>query len=176
MAEELKQEKPEAQSELRHLVRIANADLDGKKPIGYALKKVKGVGITFTNAILKVLKMNPAQKVGYLSDQEIKNIEEAIRNPSKYPMPSWLFNRQKDPETGKNLHLNGTELLLAQDGDIKIMKKIKSYKGIRHILGQPVRGQRTRSHFRKNKIAAIGAKKPAKPGMPAPSPAQGAKK
>jgi len=37
------------------------------------------------------------------------------------------------------------------------LKKMKSYKGWRHSLGQPVRGQRTRSHFRKG--SAIGVMK-----------------
>lgn len=148
MTEELKQE---AKQELNHLVRIANTDIDGRKPIGFALKKIRGVGITFSNAILKVLKIEQSKKAGYLSEQELKSIDEAVKNPYKYPLPSWLFDRQKDFETGKNLHLIGTDLMLAQEGDIKLMKKIKSYKGVRHILGQPVRGQRTRSNFRKNK-------------------------
>ena len=48
------------------------------------------------------------------------------------------------------------------------MKKIKSYKGWRHAMGQPVRGQRTRSHFRKgSSVGVIKAK--AKPGAVAPS-------
>jgi ribosomal protein S13 len=39
------------------------------------------------------------------------------------------------------------------------MKKIKCYKGVRHMLGQPVRGQRTRSHFRANKgKASLGVR------------------
>jgi len=39
------------------------------------------------------------------------------------------------------------------------MKKIKSYKGIRHVAGLPVRGQRTKSHFRKNARKSGGIKK-----------------
>ena len=46
-----------------------------------------------------------------------------------------------------------------QDNDIKMLKKIKSYKGIRHSLGLPVRGQRTRSNFRKNKGKVMGVKR-----------------
>ena len=47
---------------------------------------------------------------------------------------------------------------LQNEFDIKIMKKNKSFKGIRHSMGQPVRGQKTRSHFRSGK--SIGVKKP----------------
>jgi small subunit ribosomal protein S13 len=49
------------------------------------------------------------------------------------------------------MHLITTELDLTIDNDLKRMKKVKSYKGVRHMLGQPVRGQRTKSNFRKNK-------------------------
>ena len=41
---------------------------------------------------------------------------------------------------------------------MKTQKKIKGYKGIRHMLGQPVRGQRTRGNFRKNKGKVMGVK------------------
>jgi small subunit ribosomal protein S13 len=43
------------------------------------------------------------------------------------------------------------------------MKKIKAYKGVRHSLGQPVRGQRTKSHFRKNKKKSGKKESTAKP-------------
>ena len=46
------------------------------------------------------------------------------------------------------MHLTGADLTLSKELDIKRLKKIKSYRGIRHSIGQPVRGQRTRSHFR----------------------------
>ncbi len=141
----------QTKQELRHLVRVANTDINGNKIVLYALKKIRGVGINFAHAALKVLKIDPSRRIGYLSDAELKSIEEAVRTPQKFHIPKWLYNRQKDPETGNELHLLGTELMLTQDGDIKNMKRIKCYKGVRHILGQPVRGQRTRSNFRKNK-------------------------
>jgi small subunit ribosomal protein S13 len=40
-----------------------------------------------------------------------------------------------------------------------MMKRIRSYKGVRHSLGLPVRGQRTRSNFRKNKGKVLGVKR-----------------
>jgi small subunit ribosomal protein S13 len=52
----------------------------------------------------------------------------------------------------------GSELDLQKEFDIRRIKKIKSYKGVRHLLGQPVRGQRTRSHFRK-KGPSVGVKR-----------------
>jgi small subunit ribosomal protein S13 len=47
---------------------------------------------------------------------------------------------------------------MVKEFDIKRMKQIKSYKGMRHSLKQPVRGQRTRSHFRTTGVA-VGVKK-----------------
>jgi len=47
---------------------------------------------------------------------------------------------------------------LQTEFDIKRLKKIKSYRGLRHVLGQPVRGQRTRGHFRKNKAVGVTGK------------------
>ena len=62
------------------------------------------------------------------------------------------------------MHLINTDLDLSKDGDIKRMKKVKSYKGLRHTWGLPVRGQRTRSNFRKNKgKVSLGVVKKAPP-------------
>ena len=46
--------------------------------------------------------------------------------------------------------------------DIKRLKKIKSYRGIRHAANLPVRGQRTKSHFRSNRRKGTGIKKKSK--------------
>ena len=62
-----------------------------------------------------------------------------------------MMNRRKDLETGQDMHIITTDWDLTIDNDIKKMKKIRSYKGVRHMIGQPVRGQRTKSNFRKNK-------------------------
>ena len=53
----------------------------------------------------------------------------------------------------------GTNVDFFEENDVKMMKKIKSYKGIRHSLGQPVRGQRTKSNFRRNKGKVMGVQK-----------------
>ena len=44
---------------------------------------------------------------------------------------------------------------MQREFDIRKMKKIKCYKGVRHSLGQPVRGQRTRAHFRKGRSIGV---------------------
>jgi len=87
-----------------------------------------------------------SRKMSDLSEKDIDNISKFIKNPK---VPEWLLNRRKDEETGISSHLVTSDLDYAREFDIRKMKKIKSYKGWRHALGQPVRGQRTRSHFRK---------------------------
>ena len=149
---------PEEQ-ELKYFVRIANTDLDGHKPVSNALTKIKGLSYVFVNAILNVSNIPKTMKSGYLTDDQVSKIDEIIKAPAKYGIPSWLFNRKRDPEDGTDKHLVGTTLAFVQDNDIKMMKKVKSYKGIRHSLGLPVRGQRTRSNFRKNKGKVMGVKK-----------------
>ena len=51
------------------------------------------------------------------------------------------------------------KLELQKEFDIKRLKKIKSYRGLRHSTGQPVRGQRTKSHFRTNRRKSSGINK-----------------
>ena len=102
------------------------------------------------------------KKTGYLSDEEVKKIDDVLKEPLKFHIPVWLFNRCRDVESGENLHLTGANLIFTQENDIKMMKKIRSYKGVRHALGLPVRGQRTKSNFRKNKgKVSLGVKKKA---------------
>jgi len=147
------------EEDFKHLVRIANTDLDGNKPLYYSLKKIKGINFMFANAVLAAAKLDKKRKVGYLTDKEIKLLDDVIKNPLKHKIPYWLFNRKKDFETGKDIHLLGGDLDFYKENDIKLMKKIKSYRGVRHIYGLPVRGQRTKSNFRRNKGKVMGVKR-----------------
>ncbi|MBD3361700.1 30S ribosomal protein S13 [Candidatus Woesearchaeota archaeon] len=147
------------EQKIKHLVRLANTDLEGQKQILFGLKKVKGTGIMLANAALKIAGVNAKKKAGLLSDSEVKRIEEILKNPKKNGIPSWMLNRRKDMETGEDTHLLGADLQFTKENDIKMMKKAKTYRGIRHIQGVPVRGQRTRSNFRRNKGKVTGVKR-----------------
>ncbi|MGB9631569.1 MAG: 30S ribosomal protein S13 [Candidatus Methanodesulfokora sp.] len=129
-------------SEFRKMIRILNTTVDGDRTIYAALASVKGIGFSLANAVLKKAGIDRYKRAGELTDEEISRIEEAVRSPS---LPSWLFNRQRDPVDGKDYILVGDEVTLAERRDISVMKKIKSWKGIRHSLGLKVRGQRTRT-------------------------------
>lgn len=143
--------------EYRYIVRIAGVDLDGSMRIDYGLSKIKGVGIRIGGALLRALKIDPTKRIGYLSDEEIHRIETALKNPPSHGLPSWMCNRSRDPQSGENLHLIGPDLEFQTKADIEFMKKIRSWKGIRHSLGLKVRGQRTRTTGRTGR--AVGVRK-----------------
>ena len=145
--------------ELKHLVRIANTDIKGTQQVLYGLKRVKGVGFMFANAVCKMAKIDPQKKTGALSDEEIKKLEAVIKDPRKYNFPAWMLNRRKDMDTGEDKHLSTGDLKFTIESGIKQMKKIKSYTGVRHMFGLPVRGQRTRSNFRPNKGKVKGVQR-----------------
>lgn len=139
------------QKEIRHLVRILNTDVKGEKQVLYALTKIKGVSVMFANAILKRANIPTNVKAGYLSEKEVLTIEHLIQKPLSAGVPVWMLNRRKDPESGEDMHLITSTLDFTHEMDLKKLKKTKSYKGLRHQWGQPVRGQRTKSNTRKNK-------------------------
>ncbi len=145
--------------EFRHILRITGTDIDGTLKMPYALKRVKGVNLTLANAILKKAEINPEKRAGFLTDSEVKKIEQIINDPTKSGLPNWLLNRRKDSETGKDLHIIRADLDLRARMDIKQMKELKSWRGYRHAYGLKVRGQRTRNTGRKGKAVGVRVKK-----------------
>lgn len=156
----------ETKKEFRHLVRIANSDMKGEQQLAYGLRNVKGVGYQFANSVCIIANIDKSKKVGYLDDQEIEKLNDILMNPLKYGMPVWMLNRRKDMEDGTSKHLLISDLKFQVENDIKRMKRIRNYKGVRHTMGQPVRGQKTKSHFRKNKgkVQGVVKRADAKPG------------
>jgi len=138
------------------ILRILSKDIEGGMTIYAGLTKIKGVSWAMSNAVCKILKIDKRRKIGSLTEEEVKNISQFIKNPE---LPKYLLNRQKDFESGEDRHLQGSDLELQKEFDIKRLKKIKTYRGIRHASGLPLRGQRTRSNFRKNRKKGAGIKK-----------------
>lgn len=147
------------EKELRGIVRIAGTDLKGENQLFTSLQRIKGVSFSLANVVCKICNFERNRKIGTLTDKEVKKIEEVLKKPEKFDVPSWLLNRRKDPETGKDSHLIAHDLTFTQKQDIKKMIGIKSYKGVRHMLGLPVRGQRTKSSFRKGRTVGVVRKK-----------------
>lgn len=154
----------EERKDFKHIVRIADADLNGNKPLYHGLRSITGIGFMFANMVCKISKIDRLKKVGYLTDDEIKKIDDIIKDPMKFGAPLWMLNRVNDWETGENKHLTGGDIKFVKENDIKIMKMIRSYKGVRHTFGLPVRGQSTKSNFRKNKGKVLGVKRSKKVG------------
>jgi len=166
---------PEKEKYEDRLVRILSKDIEGKNTVYHGLTMVKGISWSMSDAICKALKLDKRKKIGSLTPDEIKKITEFMAggNPK---LPAYLLNRKRDFDTGENKHLFGTDLELQHEFDIKRLRKIRSYKGYRHAMGLPVRGQRTRAHFRKNRGKATGIKKKEKKGMETAKPAETSKK
>jgi len=142
------------------LIRILGQDMLGSKGIYVSLTKIKGVSWAIANAVCHNLNLDRRKKVVSLSKDDIKKIEHELRH---IKVPGFMKNRRSDIDTGEDLHLLTTNLDIKKEFDIKRLKKIKSYKGIRHSLGLPVRGQKTRSHFRtKGRAVGVAKKKDVK--------------
>ena len=147
------------QTEFRHRIRISKTDLEGKNPLEYALQEVKGIGRAMAKVLIRVTELDPKQQAGYLADEDVLKIEAVLEDPAKHGIPSWMFNRKKDVYTGLDKHLIETDLVLAVQEDIGNMKKIRCYRGIRHELRLPCRGQRTRGSFRHGSTMGVKRKK-----------------
>jgi len=141
------------------IVRILSKDIEGAMNVYVGLTKIKGISWGFSNAICKKLNIDKNRKIGSLTEEEVNNIKEFVKNPS---VPDYLINRRDDFETGKTTHIIGSDLDLKKEFDIKRLKKIKCYRGFRHMSGLPSRGQRTKANFRKNKSKGVGIKKKTK--------------
>ncbi len=141
------------------VVRIAGTDLDGNRYVYMALLGIKGMGYNLARALVRVLGIDEKKKLKELSEFELKKLEDAVKTPSKYGIPWWMLNRRKDRESGKDIHLIGTDLTMQVKEDIERLKRMRSYRGIKHELGLPVRGQRTRSTFRKGQTVGVSRKK-----------------
>jgi small subunit ribosomal protein S13 len=157
-----------SQQEYRYILRIMGTDVQGTLKTSYAVAQVKGVSAALSNAILKKAGVNPDLRVGYITESDISKIEDVIKDPAKYGIPSWMFNRRKDTDSGKDAHVLSADLAFKIKTDIDGAKEIRSWRGYRHAYSLKVRGQRTKTTGRAGK--ALGVKKKTlmqKPGAPA---------
>lgn len=107
-------------------VRIAGISLPPNKRIEAALPIIYGVGFPRSRQILTAVKIDPNKRTGELSEGEVGKLKEYIESNFK-------VEGQLKQEITQN---------------IKRLKEIGAYRGIRHIRGLPVRGQRTKTNSR----------------------------
>ncbi len=148
------------EKKVTNLIRIMNTDINTNYNMAYGLARIKGVGYMFSNAICVTLKLDKNRKIGSLTETEQKKIESFLSDVTKFDLPVWLLNQRKEYQTGEDMHL------VSKDIDFNLLQmrrreaKTKSYRSLRAKAKLPLRGQRTKSNFRKSKaIAAMKAKR-----------------
>ena len=144
--------------DFKYIVRISNTDVNGEKSIVYGLTSIKGIGVHMATLIASQTEIDKKVLIGNLTDSQIQKIQEIINNVDK-TAPGWMLNHRKDYETGQNLHFVSTDIDIRLRDEINIMKKIRSYRGVRHELGLRVRGQRTGSNGRKGLALGVSKRK-----------------
>ena len=110
--------------------RVLGVDIPAEKRIEVALRYIYGIGPVNSKEILAKANINPALRAKDLNEQQLSQIVHAIQD-GKYVTEGDLRR-----ETGLNL---------------KRLQAIKCYRGIRHLRGLPVRGQRTQTNARTRK-------------------------
>lgn len=107
-------------------VRIAGVTLPSQKRIEASLPYIYGVGLSRAQQILKAVKIDPNKRTSELTESEVNKLKEYIEG---------------------NFKVEGA---LRQEvvQNIKRLKEIQAYRGVRHIRGLPVRGQRTKTNSR----------------------------
>ncbi len=142
-----------------NIVRVMNTDLNGDKNIVYALTNIKGISYNLSKAIIHCAKTDETKKLKDLTEKDLADIEKIVENPQESNIPSWLLNRNKDYTTGKDIHITGTDITMTLREDVNRLRKIRAYRGIRHEMGLPTRGQRTKSSFRTGAKVGVSKKK-----------------
>jgi small subunit ribosomal protein S13 len=165
----------------RYIVRVANSDLDGTRPVALALTGVHGVGLRIAEVACRLAGVNGAERIGNLPEGTVDGIEQTLSTlPTK--VPGWMIDHRGEPFLGESLHLIGPDLDTRRRDDVNVMKMVRSYRGVRHERGQKVRGQRTRSNGRTGMAAGVlkkdakaaaaaAGKEEAAPSAPAAAPA-----
>jgi small subunit ribosomal protein S13 len=139
--------------------RKLRAQVDGNARVEYGLTQIRGIGRRFAQAITKVAGIDPNLRIGAIAEKDLNRLEEIILSPIENGVPNWMVNRPKDLRSGEDLHIIGNKLEITVKRDIDRMKKIKSYKGVRHHLKLKVRGQRTKSTGRHGLVIGVVRRK-----------------
>ncbi|MFH1106830.1 MAG: 30S ribosomal protein S13 [Candidatus Micrarchaeota archaeon] len=140
---------PKESENFRGIVRLAGKDIDGHLKIYKALLKVRGVGSNLAKILERVfakeLGIKPGTRVGDLTEEETDKIDVVLHNPQLSGIRGYSLNRQRDRDSGKDLHMLMNDLVFSVRQDIQSEKDIRSWKGWRHSIGQRVRGQHNRT-------------------------------
>ena len=111
------------------MARIAGVDLPKEKRVEIGLTYIYDIGLTSSQNILSKAGINPDTRIKDLTDEEVNSIRKIIDEEYKV-----------EGDLRRDIALN-----------IKRLKEIGCYRGLRHRKGLPVRGQRTKTNARTRK-------------------------
>jgi len=119
------------------MARIAGTNIPSEKRVEIALTYIYGIGLSTSQKILQELKINPDTRVKDLNEQEVSTIREYV---------------------DKNLTVEA-DLSRIVTGNVKRLKEIGAYRGLRHKANLPSRGQRTKTNARtkRGKRVTVGS-------------------
>ena len=141
-----------------YILRLADSDIDGLRPIGQGLTSIPGVGKRTAGQICRMAGIDGPKLGGHMTDEEQERIRSTI-DEYAINVPWWLVNRQRDLQSNEDAHIIGTEVKLTRKDDVSRLASIKTYRGIRHRSGHKVRGQRLRSNGRSGSTLGVQRKK-----------------
>ncbi|EQD45784.1 30S ribosomal protein S13P, partial [mine drainage metagenome] len=90
---------------------------------------------------------------------DIEKIKEYVGSRYYEGLPDWVLNHRNEIISGEDLNLISNDLTVQLQEDLNFMKKMKSYKGVRHETGHKVRGQRTKANGRHGLAIGVIKKK-----------------
>ncbi len=157
MADETKNAKKN--EDFLYIVRIGSKDLNGERNVRQALADLKGIGDRLAGMIITKLNLDQDKKIGELKEDQIEKIREFVESKTYDGLPDWALNHRNETITGEDINLVSNDLTIQLQDDLNFMKKMKSYKGIRHETGHKVRGQRTRANGRHGLAIGVVKKK-----------------
>ncbi len=153
------------QAEFTSILRIQNTNIDGNRKVAFGLSQIPGIGRRFAQAVVRVAGIDPNLRVGLLTPEQIEKVEEIFEDPVKFGIPKWMVNRQKDLRTGEYKQVMSNDLAMLTKMDVDRMKRIRSWKGIRHMYGLKVRGQHTRTTGRSGLVVGYNREEAKKAAM-----------
>ena len=151
-------EDAELGDDFSYILRMADSDIDGLRPISIGLTSIKGIGMRTSQQICRLADIDSKALGGHLSDDEQDRLRTSIDEYAT-TVPWWLVNRQRDLETNEDAHIVATEVKMTRDDDVDRIAGVKAYRGMRHRSGHKVRGQRLRSNGRKGSSLGVVQKK-----------------
>ena len=145
--------------EFTHILRVQNTNIAGKQKAPFGLRQIRGIGRRFSFLALKIAQVDTNKRSGEITEKEINSVSDILARPSEYNVPKWFLNRQKDPRSGTWSHLISNQLDTMMREDFERLRKAKNHRGLRHLWGTRVRGQRTKSTGRCGKTLGVTRKK-----------------